>query len=101
MSYLQQKLAKLCANHGKSSLFPDSSGGLEGVNPLALCCGQVFAYVPSASHVCEGAVKGGNICLRVKLDEDPACKSHEPRSMKVEDRTMYARAAKGPTLTTV
>ena len=101
MSYLQQKLAKLRANRGKSSLFPDSPGGLGGVNPLAPCCGWVFAYVPSASHMCGGAVKGGKICLWVKSDEDPACKSHELGSMKVEDGTMYVCAAKGPTLTTV
>ena len=63
MSYLQQKLAKLCANCDKSSLFPDSPGGLGDVNPLALCCGQANAHVPSALHVCGGAVKGGKICL--------------------------------------
>ena len=102
MSYLQQKLAQLRANRGKSPLFPDSPGGLGGVvNPLAPRCGRVFAYVPSAAHVCGGAVKGGKICLRVKADDDPACKSHEPGQMKVEDGTMYVRAAKGPSLTTV
>ena len=101
MSYLQQKLAKLRESRGKSSLFPDSPGGLGGVNPLAPRCGRVFAYVPSASHVCGGAVKGGKICLRLKSDEDPACKSHEAGEVEVTDPTLYVRAAKGPGLTTV
>ena len=101
MSLLQQKIAQLRANRGKSSLFPDSPGGLGGGNPLAPRCGRVFAYVPSASHVCGGAVKGGKICLRLKSEDDPACKGHEPGSVKVEDGTMYVHAAKGPTLTTM
>ena len=46
MSLLQQKLAQLCANHGKSSLFPDSPGGLGGINPLA--CLLMF----QALHTC-------------------------------------------------
>ena len=62
-SLLQQRIAQLHANHGKSSLFPDSPGGLGGVDPLALQCRWVFAYVPSASHMCGGAVIGGKICL--------------------------------------
>ena len=101
MSYLQQKLAQLRANRGKSSLFPESPGGLGGGNPLAPRCGRVFAYVPSAAHVCGGAVKGGKICLRVKTDDDPACKSHAPGEIEVQDGTLFVRAAKGPSLTTV
>ena len=102
MSLLQQRLAQLRANRGKSSsLFPDSLWGLGGVNPLAPHCRRVFAYVPSAAHMCGGAVKGGKICLRLKSDEDPACKGHEPGPVKVEDATVYLRAAKGPTLTSV
>ena len=101
MSLFQQKLAKLCANCGKSSLFPDSPGGLGGVNTHAPRCGQVFAYVPSASHVYGGSVKVGKICLRLKSDDEPACKSHEPGSMKVEDGTIYVCMAMGPTLTMV
>ena len=101
-SLLQQRLARLRASRGKSSsLFPDSPGGLGGVNPLAPRCGRVFAYVPSAVHVCGGSVKGGKICLRTKSDDDPACKGHEPGLVKVEDGTLYVRAAKGPTLTSV
>ena len=101
-SFLQQRIAQLRANRGKSSsLFPDSPGGLGGVDPLAPRCGRVFAYVPSASHVCGGAVKGGKICLRVKSEGDPACKGHEVGDVNVEDATLYVRAAKGPTLTSV
>ena len=99
MLLLQQKIAQLWAKCGKSSLFPDSPGGLGGVNSLALRCRQVFAYVPSASHVCGGAVQGGKICLQLKLEEDPACKGHAPGVVQVEDGTMCVRAAKGPTLT--
>jgi len=95
MSLLQQKIAQLRANRGKSSLF------WGGVNRLAPRCGRVFAYVPSAVHVCGGAVKGGKICLRLKSDDDPACKGHETGPVKVEDGTMYVRAAKGATLTSV
>ena len=100
-SLLQQKLAQLRANRGKSPLFPDTPGGLGGVNPLAPRCGRVFAYVPSASHVCGGAVKGGKICLRLKDENDPACKGHDSGSVKIEDATLFVRAAKGPALTTV
>ena len=101
MSLLQQKIAQLRANRGKSSLFPDSPGGFGGVNPLAPRCGRVFAYVPSASHVCGGAVKGGKICLRLKSDDDPVCKGHETGPVQVRDGTLYVRAAKGPALTSV
>ena len=100
-SLLQQRLAQLRANRGKSSLFPESPGGFGGVDPLAPRCGRVFAYVPSAAHVCGGAVKGGKICLRLKSDQDAACKGHEQGQVKVEDGTVYVRAAKGPTLTSV
>ena len=101
LSLLQQHIAQLCANCDKSSLLPDSPGWLGGVNPLAPRCGQVFAYVPSASHMCEGAVKGGKIYLCLKSEEDPACKGHEPGVVKVDDGTLYVRATKGPTLTSV
>ena len=100
-SLLQQKLAQLREKRGKSSLFPDTPGGLGGVDPLAPRCGRVFAYVPSASHVCGGAVKGGKICLRLKADDDPACKGHDSGVTKMEDGTLFVRAAKGPALTTV
>ena len=46
-------------------------------------------------------MKGGKICLRLKSDDEPACKSHEEGSVKVEDGTVYVCIAKGPTLTTV
>ena len=46
-------------------------------------------------------MKGGKICLRLKSDDDPACKGHEPGPVKVGDGTLYLRAAKGPTLTSV
>ena len=46
-------------------------------------------------------MKGGKICLRLKSDNDPACKGHEPGPVKVEEGTLYLRAAKGPTLTSV
>ena len=46
-------------------------------------------------------MKGGKICLRLKSDDDAACKSHEPGLVEVQDGTMYVRAAKGPALTTV
>ena len=95
---LQQPIAQLRANRGKSSLFPDSPGGLGGVNPLPPRCGRVFAYVPSASHMCGGAVKAGKICLCLKSEEDPACKGHELGVVKVDDGTLYVCAAKGPTL---
>ena len=100
-SILKQRIAQLQANCGKSSLFPDSPGGLGEVNPLAPRCGRVFAYGPSASHVCGGAVKGGKVCLRLKSEGDPACKGHEPGVVKVDDGTLYVRAAKGPMLTSV
>ena len=101
MSLLQQKIAQLRANRGKSLLFPDSPGGLEGVNPLTPRCGWVFAYIPSASHLCGGAVKGGKICLHLKSEDDPACKGHDPGPVQVEDGTLYVCAAKGPMLTSV
>ena len=72
-----------------------------GVNPFAQRCGRVFAYVPSVAHMCGGAVKGGKIFLRLKSDDNPACKGHEPGPVKVEDGTLYLRAAKGPTVTSV
>ena len=92
LSLLQQHIAQLRANYGKSSLLPDSLGGLGGVNPLAPRCGRVFAYVPSASHVCGGAVKGGKICLHLKSDAYPTCKGHELGPVQVEDGTLYVRA---------
>ena len=63
--------------------------------------GQVLAHVPNASHICGGAVKGGKICLRLKSDDDPVCKGHEPGEATVEDSTLYVCTTKGPTLTTV
>ena len=46
-------------------------------------------------------MKGGKICLRLKSEEDPACKGHAPGEVNVEDGTVYVRAAKGPALTSV
>ena len=46
-------------------------------------------------------MKGGKICLRVKSEEDPACKGHEPGEVRVENGTLYVCAAKGPALTSV
>ena len=52
MSFLQQHLAQLCANRGKSSLFPDSQGGGWEVSILSLRDAGGCLLMCQARHTC-------------------------------------------------